>query len=211
MGGHLGGETASAMVVETVHTKMIEAMNKPDYNPGFAIAEAILAANRAIYARSSEDSELKGMGTTTTALLFHGETLHIGHVGDSRCYFLRPSELWQITRDHSMVQEKLRAGLITREQIRTDRMKNVITRSVGFEPELAVECYQMKVQAGDTFLLCSDGLSGQIEDPDLLLTFQNSLFDHGDPVRTVLALIERANASGGDDNITAIVVQVESL
>jgi PPM family protein phosphatase len=151
------------------------------------------------------------MGTTTTALIFSDEKLFIGHVGDSRCYFFRRDQIWQLTRDHSMVQEKLRAGLITREQIKTDRMKNVITRSVGFESELAVEIYEMGVQPGDAFLLCSDGLSGQVEDPDLLSEVNRELFERGNADAAVECLVARANSSGGDDNITAIVVQIESL
>ena len=129
------------------------------------------------------------MGTTTTALLFKDSTLTIGHVGDSRCYFFRPNAVWQATRDHSLVQEKLRAGLITRKDVKTDRMKNVITRSVGFEPNVDVEIYQMEVQAGDCFLVCSDGLSGMIDDLKMLEIVQSEVFERGNLQKAVDDLI----------------------
>jgi protein phosphatase len=107
-----------------------------------------------------------------------------------------------------LVQEKLRAGLITRGQLKTDRMKNVITRSVGFEKDLSVEVYEMEVQSGDCFLVCSDGLSGLIEDSTMLQNVQKELVESGDAQKAVDTLIAAANANGGDDNITTIVVQV---
>jgi len=148
------------------------------------------------------------MGTTTTALLFKDDRLFIGHVGDSRCYYFRPDGVWQATRDHSLVQEKLRAGLITRDEARTDKMKNVITRSVGFEAVLNVELYQMVVQPGDVFLICSDGLSGLMEDTQMLEVVQKEVFEGHNMNQAVAKLIETANANGGDDNITAVMIQV---
>jgi protein phosphatase len=208
MGGHRGGETASAMAVETIAGRVREGQTKPDWDPRDVITEAIVAANNAIHERAMDETALQGMGTTTTALLFTPEGLTIGHVGDSRCYYIRPDALWQITRDHSLVMEKLRAGLITRDQIKTDRMKNVITRSVGFEPEVNVEVYEMQVQPGDVFLVCSDGLSGLIEDPKMLEVIQKELISQGDIKKAVDMLVDAANQNGGDDNITAIMVQI---
>src|ERR1051325_3325701 len=157
MGGHRGGETASAMAVQIVPEEVRARLAGACADPRQVLTESILAANRKIFERSYHEPQLQGMGTTETVLLFKGGLLTIGHVGDSRCYFLRPDSLWQATRDHSLVQEKLRAGLITRDEVKTDRMKNVITRSVGFEAEVNVEIYEMSVRKGDTFLLCSDG------------------------------------------------------
>ncbi len=208
MGGHRGGETASAMAVEVIPQKVKSGLKKMPLNPRAILEEAISAANAAIYDRALKQPGLQGMGTTTVAMLFNGKTMTIGHVGDSRCYFLRPGSIWQLSRDHSLVQEKLRAGLITREQLKTDRMKNVITRSVGFEPEVSVETYEIAVQPGDTFLICSDGLSGMIDDLKMLELVEQGLYKEGDAQKTVQRLIESANAAGGDDNVTTIVVQV---
>jgi PPM family protein phosphatase len=148
------------------------------------------------------------MGTTVTAIIFKDNVVTFGHVGDSRTYFLLPGSIWQATRDHSLVQEKLRAGLITREEVKTDRMKNVITRSVGFEPNLEVETYELQAHADDTFLLCSDGLSGLMEDSEILAIVDKYFFLGKDPEKAVKELIHRANENGGDDNITAVLVQV---
>jgi len=212
MGGHRGGETASAIAVETISRAVRDARTANKPNPREVITNAILEANLAIHDRSIEDGNLQGMGTTTTALLFNDKTLTVGHVGDSRCYYFRPGAVWQVTRDHSLVQEKLRAGLITREQMKTDRMKNVITRSVGFEREVNVELYEMSVQPGDVFLICSDGLSGLMEDLDMLGVIQAHLLGGGcDIKKAVSELIELANKNGGDDNITVIMVQVITL
>jgi PPM family protein phosphatase len=207
MGGHRGGETASAMAAEIVAT-VIKKTEKDKRPPGTLITEAIRTANKSIFERASKDVDLQGMGTTTTALFFHDETLFIGHVGDSRCYYIRPHAIWQATRDHSLVQEKLRAGLITRAEVKTDRMKNVITRSVGFEPDVNVEVYEMPVRPGDIFLICSDGLSGLIEEDKMLEVVQKNWIEGHDPQKAVNGLIEEANNNGGDDNITVIVVEV---
>jgi protein phosphatase len=208
MGGHKGGEIASAMAVQTVESHVREAEKTTSWDPRQVITDAIQKANDQIFQRSTAEPQLHGMGTTTTALLFSQDLLTIGHVGDSRAYYFRPHEVWQVTRDHSLVMEKLRAGLITRDQVKTDRMKNVITRSVGFEPAVNVEVYEMAVQAGDIFLICSDGLSGLIDDPDMLDVVQRDLLDHGDARRAVENLVVAANERGGDDNITAILVQI---
>ncbi|MGZ3709754.1 MAG: PP2C family protein-serine/threonine phosphatase, partial [Bdellovibrionota bacterium] len=199
--------TASAMVAEIL-PQTVKRQVASIKDPRRLIADAVQAANLAIFERSQKQPDLQGMGTTTTALLFGGGTLTIGHVGDSRCYFLRPNAIWQATRDHSLVQEKLRAGLITREELKTDRMKNVITRSVGFEREVNVEVYTMAVQPGDLFLICSDGLSGLIDDAKILEIVQKHLFEGHNIEKAVQELVARANSNGGEDNITAILVQV---
>ncbi|MEO5970183.1 MAG: Stp1/IreP family PP2C-type Ser/Thr phosphatase [Bdellovibrionia bacterium] len=208
MGGHQGGETASAIAVETITNSVRKAQQKKNWNPGETIKRAIETASQAVYERALLEPKLNGMGTTTTALLFYKNKVTIGHVGDSRCYFLRPEALWQATRDHSLVQEKLRAGLITRAQLKTDKMKNVITRSVGFEKNVDVELYEMEISKGDCFLLCSDGLSGLIEDEEICKIAQRDVFEAGNIQKAVTEMISAANANGGDDNITTIIVQV---
>lgn len=205
MGGHRGGETASQMAVQAIPEIVATAQTNPNWEPRAVITQAIKKANDDIYSRSQADPTLQGMGTTSVALLFKDNTLTIGHVGDSRAYFIREGGIWQITRDHSLVQEKLRAGIISRDEVKTDRMKNVITRSVGFESIVNVEIYEMEIRAGDKFLICSDGLSGLIDDNKILeLVSKNA----DNPQHSVQELIAAANANGGDDNISTIVVEV---
>jgi protein phosphatase len=215
MGGHRGGETASAMAVEVISQVVRQWLSKSDWNPSHVLTDAIQKANNAIFDRSQSDPNLQGMGTTTVAILLKDNSLTIGHVGDSRCYYYRPGGIWQLTRDHSLVQEKLRAGMITRAEVKTDRMKNVITRSVGFEPDVAVELYHMDTQPGDQLLLCSDGLSGLVEDEQILSILQkhqarntsDQSFDKK-MKETVQELIATANSNGGDDNISTILVEI---
>ncbi len=224
MGEHQGADTASAMSVEVVPKVVRKSTELPDYDAKKTVAAAITAASEAIFDHAEKNPKLHGMGTTTTALLFQGDKLLIGHVGDSRCYFVRDGLLWQLTRDHSLVAEKVRAGLITREQAKTDRMKNVITRSVGFERSVPVEVYEKTIQAGDVFLICSDGLSGLIEDSEMLDHVQQQVFDRADRSTELMPdghdealqaavkeLIAAANNRGGDDNITAVMIEVTEV
>jgi len=225
MGGHLGGETASQLASEVIPEKVKEGLasftslqltatefsEETREKISLVLKEAIQVANARIYELSKKDAHLQGMGTTTTALLLIGQSAWIGHVGDSRCYFIRPDEnaIWQMTRDHSWVQEKIRAGLITRAQAKTDRMRNVITRSVGFEPNVDVDIYTAEVQTGDTFLICSDGLTGHLDDLQLLQSLKKNLGPKPDSVNeTAKKLIDEANAQGGDDNITVVIVRI---
>jgi protein phosphatase len=210
MGGHQGGETASQLAAETVseHVKKIIQENK-SWTPNLTLPQAIQAANQAIYQLSASEPKLHGMGTTTTALLFRERTLCIGQVGDSRCYLLRSHGFWQITRDHSLVEQKIRAGIISRAQAKTDQMKNIITRSVGFEPQVETELFTLEVQSGDTFLICSDGLSGLVDDSGLFQIIEESNTRGTHPQQITEALIQEANTKGGDDNITSVVVQVK--
>lgn len=211
MGGHQGGETASAMATEST-MELVRAgvkANAENWNPAELISEAIRTASSSIFNRSLQTPHLHGMGTTTTALLAKGSNLTIGHVGDSRCYLFRrkddtePYAIWQLTRDHSLVQEKLRAGIITREDIKTDRMKNVITRSLGFEIQIQVETYHIETHPGDIFLICSDGLSGLVPDDEMLRILQRNFpkrstvgMEEETPVKTPYGEIHLETAPG---------------
>jgi len=213
MGGHRGGEIASAMATEIITQCIRTAQQSPDWHPASVLQNAITAANQKIFDRSTQEPSLRGMGTTTTAALFKGDQLVIGHVGDSRIYFLNVDhseeipQLWQLTRDHSLIQEKLRARIITRAEAEMDPMKNIITRSVGFESQMNVEIYEKKVAPGEIFLMCSDGLSGMIAHLSLVEILQKHLIEEKNSKNTVLKLIEKANAQGGDDNITVILIE----
>lgn len=227
MGGHRGGETASAMAVELIGKSVRAQLAVPHtMSPHAAeiLDQAMRHANTTIYRHALEHAELEGMGTTTTTLYFEQQSnvLWIGHVGDSRCYLLRPNCLWQLTRDHSLVQERLRAGMITREQAKTDQMRNVITRSVGFEPVVDVELYEVPVRENDLYLICSDGLSGLVPNDQILDIVQSRIFDaksdssntnqnldqnaYTDVAKT---LINAANNNGGDDNVTLVMIHVK--
>lgn len=218
MGGHQGGETASRMAVEIISDELLHCLKekprKDETHLTFikrCMQSSILRANEEIFETSLNNNSLRGMGTTTTALYLSGSTSVIGHVGDSRCYRIRKGLIWQLTRDHSLVQEKLRAGLINRAQVKTDRMKNVITRSVGFEREVFVDLYEIPVEPGDVFVLCSDGLSGPVDDLSMRELVERTLLNGKPPEEAVKALIAEANSRGGDDNITAIAVKVVSV
>jgi protein phosphatase len=209
MGGHRGGETASAMAVEIIANHLKDQTQSQDFSPRDAIRAAVKKASRDIFEKSMNVPELQGMGTTVVMLLVHNGTAFVGQVGDSRCYYFEPGVVWQLTRDHSLVQEKLRAGLITREQMRTDRMKNVITRSVGFEAHVEVDIYEMPIKAGGTYLLCSDGLSGLVDDLDIKKMIDSLVYtEKKDLSFAVDRLIDKANEGGGDDNVTVALIQI---
>ncbi len=207
MGGHQGGEIASALAVE----KISEHFSKnPNTNPSHNLQQSLLVANQAIYDRSQSEPALRGMGTTTTVLKLSSDGMaHIGQVGDSRAYYWNSQGIWQLTQDHSLVQEKLRAGLISREQMKTDEMKNVITRSVGYEPSLKVDVYNMPTAPGDGFLLCSDGLSNPVSDALMFDILDESLKTGLQLEDIAKRLVEAANQRGGDDNVTVVLVRLK--
>jgi protein phosphatase len=145
------------------------------------------------------------MGTTVTAALVSGRTAFIAHVGDSRCYLLRESRIYQVSEDHSLVNEQLKAGAISPDEARTSRFKNIITRSVGFEQQVQVDLMGVELEEGDVLLLCCDGLSNLVEDAEMLRVVEGST-----PEETPARLIEMANQRGGDDNITVVVIRVQA-
>ncbi len=201
MGGHQGGEIASTMAI-TLVTEYIQNHQESEMKKN--IIDAFLHTNRVIYEKSRETPELQGMGTTMTLALIRGRQLIIGHVGDSRCYLFKPPLYWQLTRDHSLVQERVHAGLMTRAEAKTDSRKNVLSRSVGFEPHVIIDTYEYKLSPGDRILLCSDGLSGPVDDAAMNKIIQTQ--EHSTP-----ALIQAAYEGGGGDNISCIVLRIESI
>jgi len=168
---------------------------------------AIRAANGAIFQRTLTEHDKRGMGTTVTALTLYGTRFLVGQVGDSRAYLLRDGRLNQLTKDHSYVQEQVDAGYLTPEQARTHPYSNVITRCVGANSEVTPDVYGGVVKAGDVFLLASDGLTGMLEDYQLA----ELLSPERMPQDEVDSLIAEANRHGGLDNITAIIVRVDSV
>jgi PPM family protein phosphatase len=214
MGGHAGGETASRLAVQTVEKELISARLRAD-DPfastagvddtplAGALQEAIEGACGMVYRTSRSQPELQGMGTTCIALLLHGDVAVVGHVGDSRAYLVREGGILQLTEDHSLVNEQVRAGLLTSEEAKHSRLRNIITRSVGFEEDVLVDVAGVETKAGDRFLLCSDGLSNLVETDEIRIT----LAGERDPAEVCKSLVALANERGGDDNITVIVVE----
>jgi PPM family protein phosphatase len=214
MGGHAGGGTASRIAVETIDQKLRELRaaepvptgprNLQDSPVPETIRGAVEQACLAIYARAQEDPELAGMGTTVISLLLDDTYAFFAHVGDSRAYLVRGDLIQQISEDHSLVNEQIKAGMITPEEARHSRYRNIITRSVGFEEEVQVDVMGLLAEPGDTFILCSDGLANMLEDTEILETVRVQ------PLEKVPAtLIALANERGGDDNITVVAVRAD--
>ena len=168
---------------------------------GALLRRAVIEADRHIYETAMANPELAGMGTTLTTLLFNDGYVHLGHVGDSRAYVYRDGRARQLSEDHSWIQEQVRAGLISPEEAAASRFRNIITRSVGFEPSVEPDLAGIAVQAGDCFVLCSDGLSNYltVEEIGQVLTG----FFYRDVAQV---FVDLANERGGDDNVTCLVI-----
>lgn len=206
MGGHAAGEVASQMAVDIISTDLAEFNDLESVEAADTVSTALKRANSEVYQRSTEEYEKFGMGSTASVLVLADERFIIGHVGDSRIYLLRDGELKLLTHDHSIVQERVDAGLLTPEQARTHRQSNVITRCIGMSRGVEPDVYDGDVRLGDMFLLASDGLTTMVDDRRL----QQLMVSSAPPIRLVDALISEANARGGMDNITVIVVGISS-
>jgi protein phosphatase len=214
MGGHAGGGTASRIAVETIDKEMRgarAAADNPFTSPETTLQDSSLpeylrnAVEKAcfeIFRQAQEDPRLAGMGTTVISLCVRGEHALFAHVGDSRAYLIRGDLIQQVSEDHSLVNEQIKAGMITPEEARHSRYKNIITRSVGFEEEVQVDVMGLVTRPGDVFVLCSDGLANLVEDKEIQQVVTGSPLEDA-PKK----LIDLANERGGDDNITVIVVK----
>jgi PPM family protein phosphatase len=214
MGGHAGGGTASRIAVETIDKEMRSVRDQPG-NPFSETAElkdsaipeflrtSVERACLEIYRAAQEDPRLSQMGTTVISLCVHGKHALFAHVGDSRAYLVRGELIQQVSEDHSLVNEQIKAGMLTAEEAKHSRYKNIITRSVGFEEEVQVDVMGLVAQHDDRFILCSDGLVNLVEDHEIRdIVTQNDLKD------APRKLIDLANERGGDDNITVIAVRM---
>jgi serine/threonine protein phosphatase PrpC len=163
-------------------------------------------ANLAIFNAAKQNAQYAGMGTTLVAGVFLGETLLVGHIGDSRCYRMRRAEFVQITKDHSLLQEQIDAGLLTPEQAATSINKNLVTRALGVDDTVMLEINEHLVEHGDLYLMCSDGLSDMVKDAEIAAILEMPI-----PLdQRAKGLIEAANSHGGRDNITVLLVQAEA-
>jgi protein phosphatase len=200
MGGAAAGETASHLAAETAATALAGAKKG-----AAAIREAVRLANHAVYERARRDRRLEGMGTTLVAFSVSGNTAWLGHVGDSRCYLWRGGTLQRLTQDHSLVEEQIRIGRMTREQARRSPMQNVITRAVGTRAEVVADIQEFQLERDDVYLIASDGLTRELNDAAIAAILQDGVSD----LDALCAnLIAAANAAGGRDNITCVLVRV---
>ncbi|KAA0217665.1 Stp1/IreP family PP2C-type Ser/Thr phosphatase [bacterium] len=207
MGGHLGGEIASHIAIETLQ-QAFKSRNgsSNERKDAELLTKSIKNANKEIYRRGNSDAALRNMGTTIVAVVISGDYVVFANVGDSRIYRMREGELSQITEDHSWVGELRKKNLISAEDARSHPLKNIITRALGMEPAVEVDVKWEKVKAGDLFLLCSDGLTDLVPDEQI----KSILLKHGKELEAATRdLVAAANAAGGSDNITVSLALVE--
>lgn len=216
MGGYNAGEVASGIAVsvtamEIVHRLQNSSPIDRDEETGeelgiFLLRDNIQKANASIFHASQSQPQYAGMGTTIVSGLFYDNRVVVGHVGDSRMYRLRGEMLETITRDHSLLQEQIDSGMISLEDARQSKNKNLVTRAVGIDAEVATEIHVYDVLVGDIYLLCSDGLNDMVEDDDI----QSTLYAmQGNLPLAAEQLIQMANDNGGRDNVSVILVKVK--
>ncbi len=209
MGGAAAGEIASAMAVEIVLGEMRAGWIAQSANGGEAFVRAIKqstkTANEQINAYAAAHAEYRGMGTTATVAGILGDTLYLAQVGDSRAYLVRDSAAWQITKDQSLMQKLIEAGELTEEEAAHSERRNIILQALGPEPTIKVDLTHQRVRRGDTLVLCSDGLSGQVTKDDIARIVGGET----DLTAVCKRLIDLANENGGPDNITVIVARFE--
>jgi len=200
MGGAAAGEVASSLAVDEILRLAGEASGVPAPQE---MEDAIASANDAIFSRAQRNQKLCGMGTTMVVMVAEESHVRVFNIGDSRCYRLRKSTLEQVTLDHSHVEEQVRLGMMTRSQAETSPFRNIITRALGTQNEVKPDVFELEVEPGDLFLLCSDGLTRELDDPLL-----ESLLALDLPLADLCArLVGAANKAGGHDNITCLVVR----
>ncbi len=203
MGGHSGGEVASSLAVQTLEQeiKVVKTAALPSREK---LYKAYEQASVRIFDKAATDSpELLGMGTTMVSCYLENKRIYISNVGDSRCYLYSDQYLWQVTEDHSLMNEQIRSGLLRPDQMANFTGRNVITRSVGYERLVHPDIVDREVSAGETYLLCSDGLTGMVTDQKIAEIFNSK------PLQEVaLALIQAALANGGDDNVTVLLIHI---
>ncbi len=219
MGGYNAGEVASGiavtMITDEVRRRLDQTpahlLNGVKYGKGEhgttrLLREVIAKANGSIFQAANSQPQYAGMGTTLVATLLHDNHITVAHIGDSRLYRVRGVKIEQITRDHSLLQEQIDSGMLTKEMARRSQNKNLVTRAVGIEARVEADIQTLDTQEGDIYLLCSDGLNDMVEDDDILLTV-NSL-----RVNLPLAasqLVQTANDNGGRDNVSVVLIRVK--
>ena len=203
MGGAQAGEVASRLAAAALKERGPEALAGEQ-----RIVELIQAANRRVYDRSSTDPNTSGMGTTMTVALVEDGRVAFGHVGDSRAYLIREGRMEQLTEDHSLVNELMKSGKLSREEAETHPQRSVITRALGTDPDVDVDTFSVSAQTGDLFLLCSDGLTDMVSEDAILGVVEH----HRDDIDGALrALVKEAYRGGGEDNITVVAFEIADV
>ncbi len=207
MGGAAAGEIASSLAVREMLSRLNDRtqVESGEMLLENLVAEAIRAANEVVHSRAEQNFELNGMGTTLVGLATAGRRVLIYNVGDSRCYHLRGGRLEQISQDHSLVEEQVRLGRMSHEEAQQSSLRNVITRALGTQPTVEPDIFEVQTEPGDIFLLCSDGLTGEVPDAliESMLAVDLPLDEH------CARLVAAANQAGGHDNITCLLVRAE--
>ena len=216
MGGYKAGEVASAIAVTSIYDEMktrLRSLGDDITSVGadgqskqlLTLKDAIIHSNSEIYRTAQQDSQCHGMGTTIIAALFRNNAIAIGHVGDSRVYRLRNNLFQQVTKDHSLMQELIDRGLYTPEEAAKNTPKNLVTRALGIDKEVKVDLAEEPVFPGDIYLLCSDGLNDMVDDEEIHLTLSKY---SANLVQAAEELVRLANAKGGKDNTSVILVRI---
>jgi PPM family protein phosphatase len=215
MGGHASGEVASKLSVDTMKAFYVDTSQDEDITwpfrtgieddyPANRLVTAIKLANQHIFDASSTQAQLRGMGTTVVAIAFTGLKIVVAHVGDSRCYVHYEGKLKQITEDHSLLNDFRKSLNLTPEEEKNFPHKNIIVRALGMKNSVEVDIQSNKPKVGETYLLCSDGLSGEIEDPEL----ERILNEEKDLDKACRTMVQMANNNGGRDNVTIILARI---
>jgi PPM family protein phosphatase len=210
MGGYNAGEVASGMATAFIRSELSRWLSQVGKTANArevrrAMEICVDNANRSIFNSANSNPQYAGMGTTLVVGVCHEARLMLGHIGDSRCYRMRGDELTQITKDHSLLQEQMDAGLITPEQAATSLNKNLVTRALGVEDSVLLEVNEHRVDTGDLYLMCSDGLSDMVDDAGITAILQTD-----DTLeQKSAALVAAANAAGGRDNISVLLFQAQ--
>ncbi|HVP75656.1 MAG TPA: Stp1/IreP family PP2C-type Ser/Thr phosphatase [Gaiellaceae bacterium] len=203
MGGAQAGEVASRLAAAAVE----EVVDQGGRSGPERVTSLIREANRRVYERASADPTASGMGTTMTVALVEDGGVTIGHVGDSRAYLVRDRTLTQLTEDHSLVNELVKSGKLSREEAEQHPQRSVITRALGTDPDVDVDAFTVDPQPGDLFLLCSDGLTSMVDNEEILTLLERNRADLRGATKS---LITAANRGGGDDNITVVTFEIAS-
>jgi protein phosphatase len=216
MGGYNAGEVASGIAVALIAKELRDTLAAAQpYERDRASGElvsvkmlrnAVARANASIFEAANSQPQYAGMGTTLVVALMCDNHINVAHVGDSRLYRLRDAELTQLTRDHSLLQEQIDSGMITKEMARRSQNKNLVTRAVGIEPEVEADINTFEAKEGDMYLLCSDGLNDMVDDEDIFLTLSSL---HTNMPLAAGQLVQMANDNGGRDNISVILIRVK--
>lgn len=201
MGGHFGGEVASAIAVATVE-EVFKDPRSQNMSARELLNHAFQEASHRIFDKALEEPKLSGMGTTMVMGYMKNNTFYVANVGDSRCYLFKKPHLWQLTEDHSLINEQIRSGIMSEDQAKAVVGRNVITRSVGFERDVTPDIVEKEITSGEVYLLCSDGLSSLVADEKI-----NEIMNSGFASQIVERCVEQALNNGGDDNVTVLAVQ----